>query len=433
MQRVDPEAARRVVRAARRRPRPTSVRPAARRSRREIAIDDFAKVDLRIAKIVAAEQVEGIDQAAAADTGCRRGADAQRVLAASVGLQPEQLVGKLTVMVANLAPRKMKFGSQRRHGAGRQPCRREGQPRHLRARALAGRGAGHARALMPARSSVPSLVDSRQRPRTTTTGRATTARRAASKRSSKPARCSPSRTCRSRSPRPSGASSTRAGPTARRRTSGALPRASSAAPVGTAEDLEALRAMIVRFAEQSRGARAAPVPALPRPPAPRQRVVSADRRSRAAKRAGARTTRACTSTPSRPTRCAARGCCASSATSTRTASRASGASASRSRTIARRYLAGDPRGRCPARRWLLKALRRHQVGAAASTTTLMLQLHDRAKADLELPAHRPAGSASTSRPARPGSASATRCCTRRWRPAHDGADLQARRSHLARP
>jgi methionyl-tRNA synthetase len=74
-----------------------------------ISIDDFAKVDLRVAKIIAAEHIEGADKLLklSLDLG-----DEQRQVFAGIksAYQPEQLVGKLTVVVANLAPRKMKFG-----------------------------------------------------------------------------------------------------------------------------------------------------------------------------------------------------------------------------------------------------------------------------------------------------------------------------------
>ena len=75
-----------------------------------ITIDDFAKLDLRIAKIVACERVEGSTKL------LRLTLDVGEVMHRTVfsGIQsayaPEQLVGKLTVVVANLAPRKMKFG-----------------------------------------------------------------------------------------------------------------------------------------------------------------------------------------------------------------------------------------------------------------------------------------------------------------------------------
>lgn len=74
-----------------------------------ITIDDFAKIDLRVAKIVNAEQVEGADKLLrlTLDIGTE-----QRIVFAGIksAYDPEQLKGRLTIMVANLAPRKMKFG-----------------------------------------------------------------------------------------------------------------------------------------------------------------------------------------------------------------------------------------------------------------------------------------------------------------------------------
>jgi methionyl-tRNA synthetase len=74
-----------------------------------IGIEDFAKVDLRIVRILEAAPVEGADKLLRLqlDLG-----DSQRQVFAGIksAYQPEQLVGRLTVMVANLAPRKMKFG-----------------------------------------------------------------------------------------------------------------------------------------------------------------------------------------------------------------------------------------------------------------------------------------------------------------------------------
>jgi methionyl-tRNA synthetase len=75
----------------------------------EITYDDFAKIDLRIAKIVNAEHVEGAEKLLklTLDIGHE-----QRQVFAGIksAYQPEDLIGKLTVMVANLAPRKMRFG-----------------------------------------------------------------------------------------------------------------------------------------------------------------------------------------------------------------------------------------------------------------------------------------------------------------------------------
>ena len=75
-----------------------------------ITIDDFAKVDLRIARIVSAETVEGSDKLLKLTLDC--GEERHRTVFSGIraAYAPEQLTGKLTVMVANLAPRKMKFG-----------------------------------------------------------------------------------------------------------------------------------------------------------------------------------------------------------------------------------------------------------------------------------------------------------------------------------
>ena len=75
-----------------------------------IAIEDFARLDLRIAKIVACEKVEGSTKLLRLTLDV--GEPAHRTVFSGIQsvYAPEQLVGKLTVMVANLAPRKMKFG-----------------------------------------------------------------------------------------------------------------------------------------------------------------------------------------------------------------------------------------------------------------------------------------------------------------------------------
>ncbi len=74
-----------------------------------ISIDDFTKIDLRVARIVNAELVEGADKLLklTLDLGTE-----QRTVFAGIksAYDPEKLKGRLTVMVANLAPRKMKFG-----------------------------------------------------------------------------------------------------------------------------------------------------------------------------------------------------------------------------------------------------------------------------------------------------------------------------------
>jgi methionyl-tRNA synthetase len=75
----------------------------------EIDFDDFAKVDLRIALIEKAEHVDGADKLLRLTLDL--GFEKRNVFAGiKSAYQPEDLEGKLTVMVANLAPRKMKFG-----------------------------------------------------------------------------------------------------------------------------------------------------------------------------------------------------------------------------------------------------------------------------------------------------------------------------------
>lgn len=75
-----------------------------------ISIDDFTKVDLRIAKIVNAEHVEGAEKLLKLSLDI--GEDKPRQVFAGIksAYDPATLIGRLTVMVANLAPRKMKFG-----------------------------------------------------------------------------------------------------------------------------------------------------------------------------------------------------------------------------------------------------------------------------------------------------------------------------------
>jgi methionyl-tRNA synthetase len=74
-----------------------------------ITIDDFLKVDLRVARIVKAAHVEGADKLLQLTLDI--GGETRNVFAGiKSAYQPEQLEGRLTVMVANLAPRKMKFG-----------------------------------------------------------------------------------------------------------------------------------------------------------------------------------------------------------------------------------------------------------------------------------------------------------------------------------
>ncbi len=84
---------------------PLSVNPIAN----EISFDDFVKVDLRVARIINAEIVEGADKLLklTLDLG---GEKRQVFSGIKASYDPEKLKGQLTVTVANLAPRKMRFG-----------------------------------------------------------------------------------------------------------------------------------------------------------------------------------------------------------------------------------------------------------------------------------------------------------------------------------
>jgi methionyl-tRNA synthetase len=75
-----------------------------------ISIDDFAKVDLRIAQIVNCEPVEGSIKLLRLTLDVGEGRMRNVFSGIASMYKPEDLIGKLTVMVANLAPRKMKFG-----------------------------------------------------------------------------------------------------------------------------------------------------------------------------------------------------------------------------------------------------------------------------------------------------------------------------------
>jgi methionyl-tRNA synthetase len=76
----------------------------------ECTIDDFAKIDLRVARVIAAEDVPDAKKLLKL-TLSLGGSTTKNVFAGiKEAYKPEQLVGKLVICVANLAPRKMKFG-----------------------------------------------------------------------------------------------------------------------------------------------------------------------------------------------------------------------------------------------------------------------------------------------------------------------------------
>ena len=76
----------------------------------QITIDDFSKIDLRVAKITMAEHVEGADKLLKLTLDVGSLGTRQVFAGIKSAYDPATLVGRLTVMVANLAPRKMKFG-----------------------------------------------------------------------------------------------------------------------------------------------------------------------------------------------------------------------------------------------------------------------------------------------------------------------------------
>ena len=75
----------------------------------QITIDDFSKLDLRVARIVRAEQVDGADKLVRLTLDVGSGT---RTVFAGIksDYTPDKLEGRLAVLVANLAQRKMKFG-----------------------------------------------------------------------------------------------------------------------------------------------------------------------------------------------------------------------------------------------------------------------------------------------------------------------------------
>src|SRR5258708_40144933 len=75
-----------------------------------ISIDEFSKLDLRVARIVRAERVEGADKPLKLSLDMGGGTTRTVFAGIKSAYEPEKLEGRLTVVVANLAPRQMKFG-----------------------------------------------------------------------------------------------------------------------------------------------------------------------------------------------------------------------------------------------------------------------------------------------------------------------------------
>ncbi|WP_164964101.1 methionine--tRNA ligase [Rubrivivax sp. JA1026] len=107
LQRVDPKKLEALFEPP---PAPAAPVPGGEPLAAEITIDDFVKVDLRVARIVAAEAVEGSSKLLRLTLDVGEGRTRNVFSGIAAAYKPEQLAGKLTVVVANLAPRKMKFG-----------------------------------------------------------------------------------------------------------------------------------------------------------------------------------------------------------------------------------------------------------------------------------------------------------------------------------
>jgi methionyl-tRNA synthetase len=90
----------------------TGAAPADRNADRppEISIDDFGKIDLRVAEIVEAEEIKEADKLLRLKVNLGPMGERQIIAGIKSAYKPEQLKGRLVIVVANLAPRKMKFG-----------------------------------------------------------------------------------------------------------------------------------------------------------------------------------------------------------------------------------------------------------------------------------------------------------------------------------
>ncbi|MBV6272854.1 methionine--tRNA ligase [Alcaligenaceae bacterium CGII-47] len=106
MQRVDPKQLDELFEP----PEPEPTLPGGEAIAQTIDIKDFAKLDLRIARIVACTEVEGSDKLLRLSLDAGEGRLRQVFSGIKAAYRPEDLTGKFTVLVANLAPRKMRFG-----------------------------------------------------------------------------------------------------------------------------------------------------------------------------------------------------------------------------------------------------------------------------------------------------------------------------------
>lgn len=93
-----------------RRPNRRSPLPGGEAIAPECSIDDFAKIDLRVAKIVKCEAVEGSTKLLRLTLDLGEGKTRNVFSGIKSAYNPSDLEGRLTIMIANLAPRKMRFG-----------------------------------------------------------------------------------------------------------------------------------------------------------------------------------------------------------------------------------------------------------------------------------------------------------------------------------
>lgn len=109
MQRVDMEKQLNVL-VPEKAPEPEPTVPGGEPIAPEVTIDDFSKVDLRVAKIVKCEEVEGSTKLLRLTLDLGEGRTRNVFSGIKSAYKPSDLEGRLTVMIANLAPRKMRFG-----------------------------------------------------------------------------------------------------------------------------------------------------------------------------------------------------------------------------------------------------------------------------------------------------------------------------------
>ena len=106
--RVDPAVVKQLI-ASRRRRLPAASPATRTQAKPVISIDDFTKLDLRAARVLEASRVEGSDKLLQLTLDL--GTEQRNVFSGiSASYKPEDLVGRYVVMIANLAPRKMRFG-----------------------------------------------------------------------------------------------------------------------------------------------------------------------------------------------------------------------------------------------------------------------------------------------------------------------------------